>query len=124
MRGSNPQAGGSYGIHYRRELGAAPMLIVSYAGSQLSADSRMFITLDNRRLTTLALQPTRVGREQAVYATLDTATFNNEVFAEFEKPMALDFVIGVGNRSFMAPVRGWSIVTRAMDACVAQLRNR
>lgn len=122
MRGRNPPAGGDYGIRYRRELGAAPMLIVTYTRPRLPTDGRMVITLDDRRLTTLALRPTKIGRDEAVYATLDTAAFNSEVLVEFEKPKALDFVIGVGGRTFMAPVRGWSIVTRAMDACMAQLR--
>jgi hypothetical protein len=124
MRGRNSPAGGDYGIRYRRELGAAPMLIVTYARPRLPTDGKIVITLDDRRLTTLAQRSTKIGRDEAVYATIDTFTFNSEVVAELEKPKAINFVIGVGGRTFMAPVRGWSIVTSAMDACMAQLRAR
>ena len=120
-RGRNAAAGGYYEMHYRRETGTAPQLVVTYTKPSLRDISNMVVVLDDKTLMKLSVRNTKLGRDDAIVANLDTASFNPMVLAEMEKPSATALELRVGARVFQAPVSGFAVVTEAMNKCTEQM---
>ena len=121
MRGRNREAGGDYAIRFRYERGTAPLLIVTYAGARIRDVPEVALTLDGRPLGSMRVKQSRMGRDEALVATIDYNWFDSWVVPAFVRPDTVGMTIMAGSRMFQAPVAGWSAVRRNLGQCLSRM---